>query len=464
MRHLTPTWQRYLRAALTPVWLAVGLALTGCVLAGISAGPPAEEARQPAAPGALDGIPVGLTAEGYPYRGEPEAPVTIHEFSDYLCPYCGRHNNETMPELLEEYVRGGQVRYVFRDFPIESLHPTADLGHLAAKCVGEQGAELYWRMHDQLFARQAEWAQLPDPADFLSEVAADVGADRQLYQRCQADDRYQEWLSESIAAGSALGFNATPSFQLYGPGEEGPHTLIGALPAETFSGWFDALAAGEGPPVEPTPERPALPPWATAEGLAPDPARTGYTQAGDLYKGDPAAKLVIVEFSDYACPACARHALQSQPIIDRELIEAGQVMWLAKDLPLAEHRASAPLAAVAAECAGEQGSYWEMRSLLFARQADWTQAEAESLFDLMATELQLDEVAFQACRDGRGALGRVLSDLYDAQELGLTRTPSFLLIYAGEATFFDGVLDGRQFVQVVEGFLRDQASGTAEQS
>ena len=80
---------------------------------------------QGSAQATYQGTPVGFTDEGYPYRGDPDAPVTLTEYSDYLCPFCARHFGQTVPTLIERYVQTGQVQYVFRDMPLVSLHPTA---------------------------------------------------------------------------------------------------------------------------------------------------------------------------------------------------------------------------------------------------------------------------------------------------------------------------------------------------
>src|SRR2546425_1069148 len=63
------------------------------------------------------GTPVGFTADGYPFRGNPNAPLTLVEYSDYLCPFCGGYFRQTLPALLEHYGRTGQVQFVFHDFP-----------------------------------------------------------------------------------------------------------------------------------------------------------------------------------------------------------------------------------------------------------------------------------------------------------------------------------------------------------
>ncbi|MBL7058898.1 thioredoxin domain-containing protein [Candidatus Pacearchaeota archaeon] len=83
-----------------------------------------------------------------PVKGDSNAPVTIVEFSDYECPYCGRHFAQTYPQLLSEYVDTGKVKMVFKDFPL-NFHAKAQKAAEAARCAGEQGD--YWGMHDALF-------------------------------------------------------------------------------------------------------------------------------------------------------------------------------------------------------------------------------------------------------------------------------------------------------------------------
>ena len=401
----------------------------------------------------FEDLQVGFTEEGYPFRGDPDAPVTVIEFSDYLCPFCGRYTNETLPTLLDQYVRTGQVRFVFRDFPLDSLHPTADIGHAAALCVAEQGPVLYWRMHDLLFLRQGQWSGLPDPAPFLASVAEEVGADMSAYEKCFTSGRKDADVADSVAEGFALGFNATPSFQIMRTGSDEVHPFIGAQPVQEFSRWFDALASGEAPPVEPTPEPPQLPFWATVEGLTPDSDRPGFTMAGDPYKGDPDAKTVVIEFGDFQCPACGRHALENQPIIDEALVDSGEVMWVVKHSPLRIHPL-APIAGAAAECAAEQGQFWEMHHLLYETQGDWAVEEAgstnaDATFIQLASELGLEQAAFESCFNGRAALERVLSDLYDAQDAGIRSTPSFVIVQDGRGTLLQQPMQPDDFIATV---------------
>ena len=409
--------------------------------------------------GAYDDIPVGFTPEGYPYRGSPDAPVTVQEFSDYLCPFCGRHVLQTEPGLLEKYVRTGQVRFIFRDYPIAALHPTAPVGHQAARCVAEQGAVLYWKMHDRLFAEQDQWRQFPDPKEYLAGVAKAIGADMAAYEACMASGRTVAGVDQGVAEAQKLGYNGTPTFRFARVGSDKFYTLEGAQPLGPFAGWLDALTAGKEPPQEQQAEakKPELPFWAKPEGLAPDPKRPGFTMAGDPYKGDPQAKMAVVEFSDFQCPSCGKHALEVQPTLDKQFVDTGNIMWVFKNLPLKEHP-QAPAAAVAAECAGGQGKFWEMHDLLFQKVTDWAVADPDPALIALAGQLKLDIGKLTACLQGRAALERVLADVYDA-EGAATVAPTFVILSGGQGTVMRGTQPAGQFATILQNLLDDAKAG-----
>ncbi len=413
-----------------------------------------------AGPETYQDLPVGFTDDGYAFVGNPDAAVTLEEWSDYLCPFCGRHFNQTLPGLLDQYVRTGKVKLVFRDFPLVSLHPTAPKGHVAALCVGEQSAAKYWAMHDALFQRQQEWNRLPDPSAFLSGVAEEIGADMAALEACIAKGDKQAFIDRSVQEGQALGYNGTPSFRFASIKDEATYNVVGAHPIARFARLADPLIAGEKPPEEPKPEPPELPQWAKPEGLVPDPGRPGYTQAGDAYKGNPEAELVVVEFSDFQCPSCRRHALENQPLIDSELVETGKVLWVNKHFPLRIHPYAA-LAAVAAECAGEQDKFWEMHHILFDQTDRWATEDAENVLVTLAESLPLDRPQFEVCFNGRKGLERVLHDLYDAQGV-VQSTPTFIIIEDGRGSVMRGARPADQFVSLLS--KRLEAIAAVEES
>jgi protein-disulfide isomerase len=408
--------------------------------------------------GVYQDIPAGITPEGYPYLGSLNAEVVMEEYSDFLCPFCSRHFNQTLPTLMEEYVKTGRVQHVFRDLPLASLHPTAPQGHVAARCVAQQEVGLFWEMHHQLFSRQNEWSRLSDPADYLAGVAEQIGADMTAYQECLNEGEAASQVETSIAAGSTLGFNGTPSFRFTSALNEEDYTLVGAHPAGTFSEWLDALLAGEEPPQDERAESepPELPFWANTDGLVPDPDRPGYTLAGDQYKGDPEAKLVVIEFSDFQCPSCARHALETQPTIDRTFIQTGEILWVFKHFPLQIHPQAA-VAAAAAECATDQGAFWEMKQSLYENQEKWGIEQPEPELISLAGDLNLDIDVFSACLNSRQPLERVLDDIYDAQGV-VQSTPTFIGVYGGSGAVFRGARDTAYFVSLLENLLENAAN------
>ena len=132
--------------------------------------------RQPAARPA-EPQNVVLSVDGAPSLGNGDAKVTLIEFSDYQCPFCGRHFSQTLPRLMTEYVKTGKVKYVLRDFPLEPIHPLAFKAAEAARCAGDQGK--YWEMHGRLFSNQ----QALGPKD-LPRHAEAVGLDVTRFQEC----------------------------------------------------------------------------------------------------------------------------------------------------------------------------------------------------------------------------------------------------------------------------------------
>lgn len=98
---------------------------------------------------------VDVKVEGAPVLGDPSAPVTLVEFSDYECPFCESFFSGSLPEIKDTYVDSGKVKFVYKDFPLEDLHPHARKAAEAARCVRDQlGEGGYWKMHDKLFGVQ----------------------------------------------------------------------------------------------------------------------------------------------------------------------------------------------------------------------------------------------------------------------------------------------------------------------
>ena len=149
--------------------------------------------------------PVRANIAGAPTLGRADAPVTIVEFSDYQCPFCQRFFATTLPALKKDYIETGKVRYVFRDYPIDQLHPHARKAAEAAHCAGEQ--QKYWEMHDRLFQQQNALA-LPQ----LSEHARSLGLDVATFDACLSSGRHAARVERGVTDAAEAGVQGTPGF------------------------------------------------------------------------------------------------------------------------------------------------------------------------------------------------------------------------------------------------------------
>jgi protein-disulfide isomerase len=174
-----------------------------------------------------------------PSKGQKNAKLTLVEFSDYQCPFCRRQADVTIPQLEKNYIANGKLRYVFRDFPMESIHPQAAKAAEAAHCAAEQGK--YWEMHDKLFANQ----QALEP-DKLVEHAKGIGLKAEPFKTCIDGGKYAQSVSKDKSEGERLGMTATPTMMLginNGDSVKLVKVLVGALPYAMFKEEIDKLLA-----------------------------------------------------------------------------------------------------------------------------------------------------------------------------------------------------------------------------
>jgi protein-disulfide isomerase len=144
---------------------------------------------------------------------------------------------------------------------------------------------------------------------------------------------------------------------------------------------------------------------------------------GAPFKGDKNAKVTLVEFTDYQCPFCSRHFRETMPQIDTDYVKTGKVKYVLKEFPLEAIHPNAFKASEAANCAGEQGKYWEMHDRLFSNQ----NALAAQQLPSHAEAVGLDAGKFKTCLESGKYASKIRKDLADAQYAGATGTPTFFL-------------------------------------
>lgn len=194
-------------------------------------------------PSPVDDIALTLDVGDAPAKGQADAPLTLVEYTDYQCPFCARHSQTVLPQLVKNFIDTGKVRYVLRDFPLASIHPHAAKAHEAAHCAGEQGK--YWELHDLLFANQKELQ-----AEKLAGYAAAVGvADAGAFQACVDSGKYDEQTKTGVTEGTKVGVRGTPTFALGRTEANGTISAVklirGAQGVPAFAEQIQALLAAK---------------------------------------------------------------------------------------------------------------------------------------------------------------------------------------------------------------------------
>ncbi|MDP7115852.1 MAG: thioredoxin domain-containing protein [Candidatus Woesearchaeota archaeon] len=185
-------------------------------------------------PGIQPESPVDMTelADDDAVKGDENAPVTIVEFSDFECPYCGRFFKETLPLIDEKYIKTGKVKLVYRDYPLPN-HPFAQKAAEAAECAGEQ--DKFYEMHDKLFIEGVSGG-----VDDYKKYAADIGLDTDVFDACLDNGVMAGEIQVDLRDGDSAGISGTPGFIING------EIVSGAQPFEVFEQIIEEklLAAG----------------------------------------------------------------------------------------------------------------------------------------------------------------------------------------------------------------------------
>jgi len=196
-----------------------GAAQAGAIQVQQQAAAPAQ-APQPAA--RIENV----SADNDPYFGPEDAPVQIVEFSDFQCPYCARFYQQTLTDLKAQY--GDKVRFVYRDFPLSSIHPDAEKAAEAAECANEQGK--FWDLHDAMFGNQTVTGV---GLDAVTNMAGDIGLDMDKFNECVSSGKYADEVAKDLQDGSSYGVSGTPTFFINGV------RLVGAQPLAAFTAVID---------------------------------------------------------------------------------------------------------------------------------------------------------------------------------------------------------------------------------
>lgn len=171
-----------------------------------------------------------LVSAGAPVLGDPEAKVTIVDFSDFQCTNSRRFATQTEPQIVRDYIDPGMANIVFVHFPV--FGPDSVTAASASMCADEQGK--FWEFHDHLYANQgvenSGWAS----ADNMRRFASEVGLDQESFDTCLKSDKYGQQIQSDLDLALSRGFSRTPSFIIMKGDGSDAEVLAGAQPYSTF--------------------------------------------------------------------------------------------------------------------------------------------------------------------------------------------------------------------------------------
>tara|TARA_Y100000310_G_scaffold344455_1_gene457302 strand:- start:1813 stop:2490 length:678 start_codon:yes stop_codon:yes gene_type:complete len=186
---------------------------------------PTPSPTPPSPPSTGDSSKVAEVTDADHIRGNVDASVTLIEYSDFQCPFCQRHI-PTLEQVLEQYE--GDVRLVYRHFPLNSIHPQAQKAAEASECAGEQGQ--FWEYHDTLFENQTA-LQITN----LKSYAGNLGLNQSQFDSCLDSDKYASKVNGQAAEAQAAGITGTPGTFV------NSELVKGAYPLATFTTIIDGL-------------------------------------------------------------------------------------------------------------------------------------------------------------------------------------------------------------------------------
>ena len=161
--------------------------------------------------------------------GPADAKVTVIEYASVTCHHCMNFHTETWPKLKEKYVDTGKIRFIMREFPLDTL---ATAGFMLARCAGD---DRWYPMLDLLYRSQEAWAHAKNPADELVNVVKQAGMTKDGFEACLSDQKLLDGINKTRTRGSELGVNSTPTFFING------QKHAGALTVEQFDKILEPL-------------------------------------------------------------------------------------------------------------------------------------------------------------------------------------------------------------------------------
>jgi len=357
-----------------------------------------------------------------PQKGPDDALVTIVEFSDFECPFCGRVE-PTLKQVQDKY--GKDVRVVWMNNPLPFHRNAKPAATAALEAHAQKGDKGFWAMHEKMFANQKGLTK-----ENLVKWGKEIGLNTNKLKKALDEDKYSKTIAEQQKLANSLGARGTPAFFING------RNLRGAQPLAAFTALVDEELAKAKAMVDKGTPRAKVYAKIIANGetgpkTAPAAAKPAADKVYDIAvpkkaptKGAAKAKVVIQEFSDFQCPFCSR----VNPTVAQVIKEYGdkvQIVW--RDYPLPFHKDAHPAAQAAREVFEQKGNkaFWAYHDLLFQNQKALTRENLEKYAQQVGG---IDMKAFKAALDSGKHKTAVDADMAAVTKAGARiGTPSFFI-------------------------------------
>ncbi len=385
-------------------------------------------------------VPVGDS----PFKGAPDALVTIIEFSDFQCPFCSRVE-PTISTVLKDYP--GKVRVVWKHRPLPFHKRATPASNLAIEAQKQKGLDGFWAAHELLFKNQ----KALEDAD-LEKYAAELGLDVEKAKKAMADNKYGDIINADNELADEVEAGGTPHFFING------RRLSGAQPVEAFKKVIDEqLVAAEAlvakgiarKDVYETLQKEAK------EAAPPEKKDVGPIPEGSPWKGGEKAKVTIQIFSDFECPFCKRvEGTLGQ--VEKEFGEKVKFVW--RDNPLAMHKNAQGAANAAREAQKQKGNkgFWGMHDALFEAAGKPDALAPEGLI-ATAEKQGLDVAKVKAAIEGSAHKALIDADTAAAGKAGMSGAPAFVI----NGYFISGAQPFSKFKKVINLALKEAGGGGA---
>ncbi len=172
--------------------------------------------------------------------GSDSAPLEVTEYADYQCPGCQQFETLQFPQVKRQLIETGRVRWRYRDFPLDQIHPNARIAAHSAACANDQSK--YWEQHRLIYEGQAEWSPQGNPAGTFERYAQRAGLNLAEYKACMAEAKYAGRIQASHDEALKMNVGVTPTFLIAG------RLYPGGMNSDALKRLVDSLA-----PVAPTP-------------------------------------------------------------------------------------------------------------------------------------------------------------------------------------------------------------------